>query len=815
MSAHPLAPSQLRLTVDPHTLGFTTTAELVGTSVPWIGQDRAATAAQFGLNMAHPDYHLFVVGEAGCGKTSLLLQAMQQAASTRATPPDWCYVHPPHNPERPVPIALPSGSGQHFRDAVVALCTTLATELPSLVHHARAPVPRSTTKNIRIATHTTPGNDSSNARLQRQQAAIRPAVQTAMQTLRSALETHLRTQTLDTSIQTLVTDLATANADASSPAAPTHPLALWLAQVEAAIVENVGLFDLYSSGGTPSTPLPLNTHPIRPTSAAHRESDEAQDVGERQDALADWLASLQVHIAVSHHGLHAAPVIVDNNPSQRSLFGFIDAPSDSDMLPDVSCLHAGNLHQAHGGFLLLHLRDIMATEGLWERLRRFLRHRQLQFDDASPSDQGADSGRDGTGSATTLQPQAVDIDVKIVLIGSFDAYNDLHEHDPETARRFQVKVDFADSMTATASTYRASAAFIAHTCQRYQLPHFSAQAVAHILEQTHHDAQDQYRQSALFGTTETLIVESAAACCARHGKPSTAPVLEALVQADDVQAALQARMQRHNHTEAQMLAAIAEGEHLITLGGTALGQINALTQVDSGDYQFGLPVRITARTFAGHEGLLNIEREVNMSGPIHDKGVLILHSYLTTLFSDHAPLALNASIVFEQEYNGVEGDSASCAELYALLSSLSGLPLQQGIAVTGALNQRGDVLPIGGINDKIEGWFNVCLQAGLTGEQGVLIPARNQRHLMLSPRIQQAVAQGQFHVYAMHHVSEGMALLAATASGMQPHDHSDNRSPHDIDEATVLHHAQATLVRYRRACQKASSPRPRRPRGML
>ncbi|WP_370450289.1 S16 family serine protease [Acidovorax sp. 106] len=258
---------------------------------------------------------------------------------------------------------------------------------------------------------------------------------------------------------------------------------------------------------------------------------------------------------------------------------------------------------------------------------------------------------------------------------------------------------------------------------------------------------------------------------------------------------------RHNYPEEQLHESIVEGERLITLSGSVTGQINALTQIDLGDYRFGFPVRITARTFAGQEGLLNIEREVDMSGPIHDKGVLILHSYLTALFSHVAPLALNASIVFEQEYSGVEGDSASCAELYALLSSLSGLPLRQGIAVTGALNQHGEVLPVGGINEKIEGWFRACATAGLDGTQGVLIPSRNQRHLMLPREVLEAVP----HVYTVGHVSEGIALLTGEASGMAPGalppDHASAL------EETVLSRAEQTLRAYRRACQSAGHTR--------
>jgi predicted ATP-dependent protease len=300
---------------------------------------------------------------------------------------------------------------------------------------------------------------------------------------------------------------------------------------------------------------------------------------------------------------------------------------------------------------------------------------------------------------------------------------------------------------------------------------------------------DQTRQSAIFARTEALVMESATLCRARAGT---------LVEARDVQAALLARKLRHDYPDQRLQETITDGDRLMTLRGEKTGQINGLTQIDLGDYRFGFPVRITARTFAGIEGLLNIEREVEMSGPIHDKGVMILQSYLSGLFAHIAPLALNAAVVFEQEYNGVEGDSASCAEFYALLSSLSGLPLRQGIGVTGAVNQHGEMLPVGGINEKIEGYFRSCELLGLDGHQGVLIPRRNRRNLMLAPRLLAAVAQGRFHIHTADRASDGMELLTGAAFG-EP-------GPLGYPADTVLGRAQRTLQDYRRACE-TTAPR--------
>ncbi|MDP3376008.1 MAG: AAA family ATPase, partial [Hydrogenophaga sp.] len=451
---------------------------------------------------------------------------------------------------------------------------------------------------------------------------------------------------------------------------------------------------------------------------------------------------------------------------------------------DFSRVRAGSLLKAHGGFLLLHLRDLLTDPQAWEKMRRYLRCGRVQIEEPGAALMPM--------AAVSLQPEAVDAEVKLILIGSVEHYYALQEGDPEFARRFRVKVDFAESFAPTDGTRQSTAVFVAHTCRKHGLPPLSAAAVARLLEDAHREVDDQARQSAIFARTEALVVESAALCRSRAAHR---------VDAADVDAALAARRLRHDYPEQRLRESIADGERLITCQGSEIGQINGLTQIDLGDWRFGLPVRVSARTHAGNQGLLNIEREVDKSGPIHDKGVLILHSYLTALFAHLAPLALNASIVFEQEYHGVEGDSASCAELFAVLSSLAGVPLLQGIAVTGALNQHGEVLPVGGINEKIEGWFRVCEAAGLDGQQGVLIPARNLRHLMLDPAVVDAVAQGRFHIHTAARVDDGLALMTGMASGLP----TAPGEPVSYPQESVLGRAAHALLAYRRACQRAGA----------
>ena len=784
---------ELRLTIAPDSLGFTDTSELLEHTPSWIGQERAEIAAHFGLGMDQADYNLFVLGEVGSGRSSLLKQAMQTGAALRATPPDLCYLHNFDAPEHPHALRLPVGQGRLFRQCMARMVKALLTEIPQQLDgpdfkveserlaksykeaEAKAFAELDTYAEARNFTmHRDSGNilftllgpekghamteDEMFALPKERRAEIAQAEQDLLVEINRYFEkTRPMERTMNEALATLRRQVVTplldrevvAVHDALSKQTPDMvKVDAYLDQVVHDILDNLELF----------------------------KSSETEDEL-RNEVLGKVVSRYRVNLVVDNDGLHGAPVIVEDNPLFRSLFGSIEYQAENDVLmTDFSRIRAGSLLKAHGGFLMLHLRDLLADPLVWEKLRRFLRSGQLQIEEPGTAFAAI--------AAVSLEPEPVKVDVKIVLIGSRPLYYELQEGDPEFARRFRVKVDFAERFFAGDETRRASAVFVAHTCRKLGLPHFSAAAVARLLEQGHREAEDRARQSAIFGHTEALIMESAVLCQTRAG---------CLVEAADVDAALVARTRRHDYPEQLLREAIVEGEVLISLQGHQVGQLNGLTVVDLGDHRFGFPVRVTARTCAGNDGLINVEREVEMSGPIHDKGVLILHSYLASLFAHNAPLALNASIVFEQEYSGIEGDSASCAELYALLSALSGLPLKQDIAVTGALNQHGEMLPVGGINEKIEGYFRICAAAGLNGSQGVLIPHRNRRHLMLDHAVIQAVAQGLFHIHTAEHVTEGLELLTgvvagcANASGLYP-------------RGSVLSYAQQTLLSYRHAC---------------
>lgn len=789
-----LVAEELRRTVDPGTLGFSDTSELIHQPMRWIGQERAKQAAQFGMGMTGPNYNLFVLGEVGSGRTTLLSQMMHTQALKTPIPPDLCYLHNFEEPGRPCALRLEAGQGRVLRQLMIQLTKRLQSEVPKRLEQDDF---KAESKRIETAYKTeeeqgylalsayaeahnfallrdqghmvftlkdaqgvpvTAGKALAFSREQRleidvTEAVLRTEISRYLEKMRGMERvmneglSALRRQTLKPLLEH---EMQWVQSSLHQPVQNALKLASFLQQVHHCVLDNVELFE---------------------------PGDEEET---RLAALDSVLALFRVNVVVDNHALKGAPVILEDNPLFRMLFGSIEYESDSgELVTDFSRIRAGSLLKAHGGFLMLHLRDLLADHHVWEKLRRFMRNGRLQIEE--PGMMYAPI------AAVSLEPEAVAIDVKMVLVASVDEYYAVQEADPEFARRFRCKVDFAESFLATQETTQATAIFVAHICSRLNLPHFSAEGVAALIEENHREADDQDRQSAVFSRTEALVIESASlARQAGRDRVGVADVLEAR----------NARIHRHNYPEQRLQETIQDRERLLMVSDAQVAQINGLTVVDLGDYRFGFPVRVTATTYAGEEGLLNIEREVELSGPIHDKGVLILHSYLSALFAHIAPLAMNAAIVFQQEYSGLEGDSASCAEFYALLSSLSGLPLRQGIAVTGAVNQHGEMLPVGGINEKIEGYFRSCEILGLDGHQGVLMPTQNRRHLMLNESVVRAVAEGRFHIYAAQNASEGMTLLTGVPFGKLNAD--------GYEAGSVLGRAQKSLLRFRHACENLS-----------
>ncbi len=793
--------NELTLQIDPASLGFSDTSELTDSSPIWIGQERAEAAARFGLGIEQRDYNLFVLGEVGSGRSSLLYQAMQEVATTRPAAPDLVYLYNFLQPEKPVALRLQPGQGTVLRQKLEAFATEITAEIPRKLdeegfrldcsrarktHQVEIDHAYAELATLAAAWHYALRREDGrlvfnlldkNGQAMQEEAVLamspeqRVVLEQAEGELRTAIGEYLekvrpkeralektladlRRNAVQPLLDKLIQDLDSALAGRLDD---EQRLKEWVTQLAADVLDHLEVFAPAGNG---------------------------DDVD--HERLLMQLARYRVNVVVDNRNVVGAPVLRDDDPVFRSLFGGIEYQAESGvLLTDFTRIRAGNLLRAHGGFLMLHLRDLMRDPQVWEKMQRFLRNGRLQIEEPAATI--------GQMAATTLEPESLDVRVKIVLIGTREEYYELQELDPEFSRHFRAKVDFAESFVADEAGRQATALFVAQTCRRLGLPHFGADAVAHLLLDMQREVDDRRRQSALFGRLEAWLVESAAIC---SGRGAT------LVAVNDVEAALQARNARHNYPEQRLHESIAEGEILIRIHGREVGQINGLTQIDLGDYRFGSPVRISARAYAGEDGVINIDREVEMTGPNHDKGIFILQSWLAATFSKVTPLCLSASLVFEQEYHGVEGDSASCAELFALISALSGLPLPQGIAVTGALNQHGEVLPIGGVNEKIEGYFRVCQRIGLDGMQGVVIPARNRSHLLLDRSVTQAVEQGKFAIHVIDHVQEGLELLTGMSAGV--HDAAGNFRPD-----TVLGRVQRALENFRKACDMTGHSRER------
>ncbi|MFQ6111703.1 MAG: Lon protease family protein, partial [Nitrospinota bacterium] len=457
----------------------------------------------------------------------------------------------------------------------------------------------------------------------------------------------------------------------------------------------------------------------------------------------------RVNVIVDNSDLSSPPVIHETNPNYNNLFGRIEKrPLFGTFITDFNMIRAGSMIRANGGFLIVNALDVLLNPGVWPALKRSIRNQEVRIEELAEQ-----YGFAWTGG---IKPEPVPTNVKVIMVGSPHIYHLLYALDEDFRKVFKVKVDFDHNMERSPENIEAYASFIAYRCREEGLLPFDREAVARVLQHGVRLAGDKKKLTSRFSEVVDTIRE-ASFWARKEGSP--------VVRAQDVQKAIDEKDFRSNLLEEKIQELIGEGTLMVDLEGAVVGQVNGLSVYNVGDFTFGKPSRITARTFMGEEGVINIERESKLSGRIHDKGVLILSGYLGGKYARNRPLPLSASICFEQSYEGVEGDSASTAELYALISCLSDLPVKQGIAVTGSVNQRGEIQPIGGVNEKIEGFFDVCNARGLTGDQGVIIPHQNVKNLMLKQKIIDAVAQGRFHIYPIHNIDEGLKILTGVEAG--------------------------------------------------
>lgn len=759
-----LKAADLEFPLDPDTLGFRTTAELEPLDHV-VGQDRALRALEFGLAMRQRGYNIYVSGLTSTGRKQLVKQLVEARARQEPTPDDWVYLHNFDESDRPLAFRLPPGHGVRLRTALADVVSRLQHDLPralqakdfdaererlgaaygrrsealydQLVARARELamgvrrlpngvivfVPLKDDKPLESA-DVERLTDEERADIARRQGEL-GAVAADLMARQQDLSRELREE-VEEIVRALGRRLLAPLLDRVKLDHLQTDLARWLDRMRDHMLDHLELF--------------------------HEDREEPTDLPaalqaamERRDPFLPY----RVNVVVDNSHTEGAPVVVEIAPNYRNLFGVIERDVNlfGHVTTDFTHIKPGSLLRANGGYLIVDLDDALTEPLVWKQLKETLESGQLLTDVYEPF---------ALLAGLALKPQPVPLTTRVVAVGSEELYYLLQFYDNDFRELFKVRADFGPEMARTADNQHAYARFIAKLARAEGLLPFAATAVVEVIRFGTRAAAHRGKLSVEFGDVADVVCE--ASHWARHADAT-------LVEAAHVRKALDERVYRADRIAAKVRELIEEDTLRIAVQGTRVGQVNGLSVWDLGDFRFGRPNRVTASVGVGQEGLVNVERESDLSGSTHDKGVLILEGYLRNRYAREHPLALSASLTFEQSYGWVEGDSASSAELYCLLSGLAGVPLRQDIAVTGSVDQHGAVQAVGGVNEKIEGFFDICRLRGLTGTQGACIPRANVRHLILRPDVIEAVRSGRFHIWAIDTIDEGIELLTGLPAG--------------------------------------------------
>ncbi|MGE5516037.1 MAG: Lon protease family protein [Bacteroidota bacterium] len=790
----PLAPEQLYRVCDPAGLPFATTAELPDTEDP-IGQDRAVEAIRFAIGMRHRGFNLFALGPEGTGRRSLVMQSLTQAAARQPVPDDWAYVHDFGDGHRPRALRLPAGRAAPLKKDMEWLVEELAVALPAgfeaeeyrnkkqVLEQAFKErqenafgVVGDKAKERGVALIRTPVGlalaptrdgevlspeefkqlpDEQQARFKSDMEELQGELEeTIKQVPQWERETRAQLRELDQevvsfAIRHLMDELKDRYSDL--PEVLEH-----LEAVAEDIADNVG--DFLAS-----------------------DEDEGEQAKPRRRAGGEGgFRRYRVNVLVNNAATGGAPVVYEDHPTQPNLIGRIEHFAHyGALITDFNLIKAGSLHRANGGYLVLDAHKLLMNPFAWEDLKRALKAREVRIESPGQST--------GLMSTVSLEPRPIPLDLKVVLIGDPMLYYLLSHHDPEFAELFKVAADFDWRMDRDDGAVLGLARSVATLTRKEGLRALDRAAVARVVEQASREVEDREKLSTHMASLADLVREADYWA----GRDNAA-----VVTAAHVQQAIDASTYRQDRVRDHVQEEIRRGIVHIDTDGAVVGQINGLAVLELGRFAFGRPSRITARVSLGKGDVLDIEREVDLGGQTHSKGVLILTSFLAGRFGIEGPLSLEARLVFEQSYGGVDGDSASSTELYALLSALAELPINQGLAVTGSVDQNGNVQAIGGANEKIEGFFDLCCARGLTGRQGVLIPATNVPHLMLRRDVVEACRQGRFAIYPVSTIDQGIELLTGVPAG-----ESDGHG--DYPPGTVNRKVLARLARFHRQLELA------------
>ena len=769
-SVQPLTAADLYRHSDVEQLNFQTTDELPDLT-DGIGQPRAIEAVRFGIGIEQTGYNIFAMGPAGTGKRSLLQKHFERRAATEPIPSDWCYVHNFEQPSRPVAIQLPVGQGtmlqQDMERFSEELRATLRTAFESDEYRARRQSIEQEFQESQeralegiqqrsqeqgFALIRTPaglvfapmrdGEVLSPEEFQNLPEEDRRRLEGSLEGLQGELKNILQEmprlqRNIRDRIRELNQEITTFTvggriADLKAKYGEFDEVVDYLEAVQEDIVENADSFLAEEQGG-----------------GGDQGNFLAALMGRARADQRSPVQHYKVNLLVDNRGMQGAPVIFEDNPTYQNLIGRVEHTAQMGaLMTDFTLIKAGSLHRANGGYLILDARKVLTQPYAWEALKRSLQSCQLRVESIGQMLSLI--------STVSLEPEPIPLDVKVALFGDRNLYYLLSQYDPDFDELFKVQADFDELMDRDADHQLQYARLIATLARQDKLRPFDRQAVARVIEHSARMVGDSEKLSTQVREIANLLRE-ANFWANQNGN--------GLVTALNVQEAIDAQVSRADRLRERIQETILRGTFLIDTQGARVGQVNGLSVIQLGSFAFGRPSRITARVRLGKGEVVDIEREVELSGPIHSKGVLILASFLGGRYATEKPLSLAASLVFEQSYSGVEGDSASSAELYALLSAISETPIKQSLAVTGSINQHGEVQAIGGANEKIEGFFDICKARGLTGEQGVLIPASNVKHLMLRWDVIEAVRAGRFNIYPVETVDQGIEILTGVAAG--------------------------------------------------
>lgn len=788
-----LQPEDLTWRLDEEEFTFKSTIEVPPVEGT-IGQERALRALDFGLGIKSFGYNLYVMGQPGTGRASTVTKVLEKKALTAPGPMDWLYLMDFKKPDKPAIVGLPRGKGNELKTDMETLIEQLKKAIPKAFEGAdfekrrEALVTEHNKQTSQALEELDTDASQKGFAVERSPRGVFLVPKKPNGRLMSQEEFESEDPTVKQKIEAQGNELQAKLADVMRR----------VRDVEKGLSERLRdlnrEFGVYAVG-----------HLIHELRDKYREFpkilsylDEVnEDILEHLD---DFRPSEQtpqipfaprqepsferykVNLLVDNCCASGAPVVFETNPTYPNLFGHIDQRVQFGFATtDFTLIKPGALHRANGGYLVVEALDLLRNPFAYEGLKRALKNKTVAIEDVLEPYRLV--------SFQTLKPEPVPLDVKVVLVGPPMVYYLLYSMDEEYRKLFKVHADFDSRLQRTPETVDAFAGFIAAKAKEENLLPFSRSGVSRVVEHAARLVSDKEKLSLKFLDVLDILREASYWA----GKENSETVDRA-----HVEKAVEEDTYRSNMLEEKIREAIKEGVIYVDVDGAVVGQVNGLSVIGLGGYSFGRPSRITASTFMG-KGMVNIEREVKMSGPIHDKGVLILTGYLGDKFAHDKPLAFSASIAFEQSYEGIEGDSASSTELYALLSSLSGLPIKQGIAVTGSINQRGEIQPIGGVNEKVEGFFEVCKQMGLTGGQGVMVPESNVRHLMLKDEVVRATREGRFHIWAVKDADAGIELLTGTKAGERQ---SDGTYP----EGTVNQMVDQRLIKFAREMKEFAQP---------